>query len=220
MQKNKFGKIEMIGKRFGKLVVIEESAVRNPYASKAYWVCKCDCGNITKPILGTALRNGNTKSCGCFKTEQIRKSNTRHGGCGDRLYSVWNAMNNRCINPKNTHYKYYGGRGITVCDEWQNSFEAFRVWAIKSGYDYNAKYGECTLDRIDVNGNYCPENCRWATGREQSNNKRNNLLIEIDGRELTSTQWADECGVSSATIRYRYKNGVRGVDLIRNGRKR
>jgi hypothetical protein len=163
-------KIEMIGKRFGRLTIIEESPQRKN--KTVYWVGKCDCGNITEPIKGTALRDGTTKSCGCLQTEATIKRNLKHGMCGSRIYIVWGNMVQRCTNPNYYQFKDWGGRGIAICEEWRNSFQAFYDWAIANGYDENAKRGECTLDRIDVNGNYEPSNCRWVTMKEQAANKR------------------------------------------------
>lgn len=204
--------IEMTGKRFGRLVVLEKSAKKKP--GKIYWICKCDCGNTTHPIDGASLRNGKTKSCGCFGREQVRKAHTTHGGRYSKINYIWHNMKERCNNPSYRDYENYGGRGIAVCDEWNNSFECFRDWALNNGYNPNAKRGMCTLDRINVNGNYEPSNCRWTTQKEQCNNIRKNIVITIDGISRTITQWADESGLGEATIRYRYHHGYKGRDLI------
>ena len=154
----------LIGQRFGMLVVTALSHRENHGIYK--WHCKCDCGN--ESIASTSnLRNGNTTSCGCFGKEQRVKSVTKHGKCQTRVYRIWKAMHTRCYNEGFFAYKYYGGRGITICDEWKDNFQAFYDWAMANGYAENL-----TIDRIDSNGNYEPSNCQWATMEAQNKNKR------------------------------------------------
>lgn len=166
-------RIDITGKRFGRLKVIEEDG--RDKRGEIRWKCVCDCGE-EKTLNSSTLRTGNSKSCGCYRKELGKRKNLSHGGAKvgkhDRLYCVWNDMKQRTTNPKNTSYKYYGAEGVTVCDEWMESYEAFRAWSIANGYNPKAPRGECTLDRIDPHGNYCPENCRWADMRTQNKNKR------------------------------------------------
>lgn len=163
---------------------------------REYYLCKCDCGKETiveKP----SLRNGNTKSCGCLDLEK----KTKHGMFGTRIYNIWIKMKERCTNPKNAQYKNYGGRGIKYCDEWKN-FENFYEWANNNGYSENL-----TIDRIDVNGNYEPTNCRWATIKEQNRNKRNNRIIEYNGETKCLSEWAEKLGIRYGLLSLRLSRG-------------
>lgn len=202
--------IPMLGKRFGRLTVIAE---HGRYKSgKVIYRCLCDCGNYSN-VLGTYLRTGATISCGCYLREAAKERNRTHGKSKTRIYRIWNGMKCRCYNPNSKWYSGYGGRGITVCDEWRNSFETFYEWAMANGYA-----DHLTIDRIDNNGNYCPKNCRWATAKEQGNNRNDCVFVEINGETKTLTQWATESGVKRGTIYSRYHRGIVGEDLIRKGR--
>lgn len=159
------------------------------------------------------MRKGLTLSCGCYQKEQARKySNTfttKHGHSREKLFHIWISILHRCYNPHSTSYKNYGERGIKVCDEWHD-YETFKKWALDNGYTQGL-----SIDRIDVNGNYCPENCKYSTQKEQANNKRNNHLIEIDGVTKTISQWADFSNLPYYLVYQRVRLGKTGKDIIK-----
>lgn len=191
---------DLTGQRFGRLTVIEraENRVQPNGHCCTQWLCKCDCG---KEVVVSALnlKRGHTRSCGC-----LVKS---HGVRYTRIYNVWCKIKSRCYNPKDIVFKHYGGRGIVMCEEWKNNPKAFFEWAIANGYDKNAKRGECTIDRIDVNGNYEPNNCRWATQKEQCNNKRNNYLITYNNETHTVAEWSRKINMHLNTLYARLYKG-------------
>lgn len=199
-----------IGKRFGFLTVI---GINEPGEIKRF-KCQCDCGNI-KNVRPIELISGTTKSCGCKHDFLLSEKLTIHGGSKERLYRVWQDMKRRCESTRSEGYRNYGGRGIKVCEEWQD-YSIFREWAYANGYDENAPFGECTIDRIDVNGNYEPNNCRWITNAEQQKNKRpssewkkrenvkKTALILYDGKMIPKSDLCKQYGISVETFNYRY----------------
>ena len=161
---------------------------------KNLWLCKCDCGN-EKVVAVDKLHSGNTKSCGCLQREVHRKCRMTHGKSDTKLYLVWREMITRTENQNAERYGIYGGRGISICGEWHNDFQLFYDWAIQNGY----KEG-LTIDRIDVNGNYEPDNCRWITPYEQSRNLRKNVRITYSGKTMILKDWAKEIGIDYHTL--------------------
>lgn len=187
--------IDMTGKRFGHLTVLR----RVPHETQhgAYWLCRCDCGREIE-VRGWYLRNRTPVSCGC-------QNGVKHGYCRGvrpkRLYVIWRDMRSRCNNPKNIGFHLYGGRGIKVCEEWKD-FSVFAAWAEANGYA-----DDLSIDRIDSDGNYCPENCRWATNHDQQRNKRRTVFITVGDETKCMADWARTIGVYPATIRKKLKAG-------------
>ena len=204
-------KHDLTGQRFGRLVVL--SRAENSWDGKPMWKCLCDCGKECVKY-GSALTYGYTKSCGCYNRELAEKKQYRHGETRSRLYSVWNMMKQRCNDPNHRYYKNYGGRGVSVCDEWAKSYEAFRDWAMANGYDPDAKHGECTLDRIDNDGDYCPENCRFIGWSEQQRNTRRSRTITFNGETKTLVEWGEKTEINPGTIAFRLKSGWSVEDAL------
>ena len=186
-------KIDLISKKFGKLTVIKKAKNKGKYTQ---WLCQCECGNY-KIARTLDLRRGHTKSCGCLKHLQY---NFKHGKSDTRLYRIYKHMISRCYNPNNTAYKHYGGRGIKVCNHWKRSLEFFIQWALANGYKDNL-----TLERINVNGDYTPENCKWIPQSEQLKNTRRTILITYNNETLCLTDWAKKINIHRATLDYRIK---------------
>lgn len=187
-----------VGTRFNRLVILESFPNQ---ADKGRTACRvrCDCGN-EHVVRSGDLKNGNTESCGCLHVEHARKLNLSHGMTGTPEYESWSGMIDRCLDPNEAVFKHYGGRGISVCDRWLNSFENFYA-------DMGPKGTAASIDRIDNDGNYEPRNCRWASRAQQARNRRNNHLITIRGRTQCVTDWAREAGVSLGTALTRLKRG-------------
>ena len=183
---------DLTGKKFGKLTVLHFAYIKN---QKSYWLCQCKCGN-QKIINGAVLSFGLVYSCGCAKKE----ATATHKKSDTKIYRVFISMKSRCYNPKSKAYKYYGARGIKICDEWLNNFMNFYNWAINNGY----KEG-LSIDRIDVNGNYSPDNCRWTTNKKQSRNTRRNVFITFNNETHCISEWAEIVGISKEVLKWRLK---------------
>lgn len=196
--------LNLIGKRFGRLIV--QSRTKPVWGSgiNSVWVCLCDCGG-TIEVPTVRLQESKTKSCGCLTIESrfihSGKVQLTHGMTNTSEYGIWAGMKNRCFNTTDPTYIRYGGRGITVCDSWRNSFEAFYN-------DMGPRPTDLTLDRINNNGNYEPNNCRWATRIEQSNNREINVFYSFKGQQLTLPQIAREININVRTLRTRLNRGM------------
>lgn len=167
------------GKKYNRLLVINDYMVTTKSGRKRHFCeCQCDCGNIAV-VSYDHLRNGHTRSCGCLHKEELQKRLSKHNQSRTRLFNIWMGMKYRCNNKNYKRYSDYGGRGIKVCTEWDKEFLLFKEWADANGYKENL-----TIDRIDVNGDYKPSNCRWITNAEQQRNKRNNSYFFVKGEKL------------------------------------
>lgn len=183
-------KINILGQKYGSLEVIGGGEYVNG-ATK--WICKCDCGNIVT-VRRTDLVNGKQKTCGCGKSKRMTEMNTKHGDCNTRLYRTWCNMKSRCQNENEKDFKWYGGKGVKVCKEWEE-FEHFKKWAIENGYEENL-----TIDRVDSGKDYCPENCRFIPLEENIRRAVEKHILNASGRSLNVRQWGKELGMSSYTI--------------------
>ena len=204
--------VDLTGRVFGRLTVLgySHTTITPSGQKKPHWLCRCECGQ-EKAIKGCSLTNGTTRSCGCLKSEETRTRMTKHGhtswkGPPSRTYNTWRGMIARCSSPDNVAYKNYGGRGITVCQEWLN-FEAFLT-------DMGERPGECTLDRIDTNGNYCKENCRWVSPIQQGRNSRKNRLVTIGGATHCISEWCELLEISLGTVSYRLSSGWSAFEAL------
>jgi hypothetical protein len=203
--------LDLIGERFGRLVIVEEieprfrSYKKNPNHKTRTFKCMCDCGNMSVAAINN-LRSGHTGSCGCLQREAGQRngeiSHPKHGMCGAAEYRAWCNMIQRCSNPKATRYDRYGGRGIRVCERWGNSFDAFFA---DVGPRPSAWH---SIDRYPNNdGNYEPDNVRWATAAEQQQNQSANRMVHIGGFDLCIAEAARLLGINVATVRTRIHNG-------------
>lgn len=200
-------RIEMVGKSFGRATVKEELPRNN---NRREFLCACACGETFK-ALGENLRGGHTNSCGCYASQRASEARTVHGehkGLKTTVETrIWNLMKQRCINPTNTRYADYGGRGITVCERWS----VFVNFLADMGRRPTPKH---SIERLNNDLGYAPGNCKWATKSEQCNNKRNNVVYTYDGKTLTLAQWAEETGLPYSCLQYRHQKGWPAVKLL------
>ena len=191
-------RLDISNQRFGRLTAINYSYTKN---GRAYWNCKCDCGNY-KDISTKDLRRGTIRSCGCLRVEISRSRMTTHGATYSRLYNIWTSMKQRCETSKQKKFvRDYQNRGIKICKEWHD-FSVFQKWALENGYKENL-----SIDRIDNNKGYFPENCRWVDNLIQANNKRNNHWLTYNNKTQTIAQWARELGMNYNTLDQRIRMG-------------
>lgn len=195
-----------IGQRFGKWTVIKKDEVQG----KSRWICRCDCGTV-RSVNENNLKRGLSKCCGCSDKSGANSPVFKHGQSNTRLGRIYQHMKERCLNPNNKDYKHYGGRGIVVCDDWlgENGAANFFRWANASGYQDNL-----TIERINNDLGYSPNNCRWASRKEQANNTRRNTFITIGNETKTMNQWADEYGIKVCTFLARMKSGMNPKDAL------
>ena len=188
--------VDLTGQKFGRLTVVRFDHKEN---GRKYYLCQCDCGNF-KIVSNHSLKSGNTKSCSCLHKEiliQRNKDNRIHHPENERLLRIWRAMLHRCYKETDEHYDYYGGRGIKVCDDWHD-FETFQKWALANGYADNL-----TIDRLDGNKDYCPENCSWATMTVQNNHKSDTKWLTYKGKTQSLSDWCRELGLDYFRIKAR-----------------
>lgn len=189
--------VDLTGRVFGKLTAISPAGQNK--AKQYLWNCICECGGESI-VVGSNLIRGNTKACGCVRLTEIGDRTRKHGMVKTRIFKIWAGMRKRCLNPKCDSYHLYGGRGIKICERW-DEFDKFYE-------DMGESYGDhLSLDRIDPDGDYCPENCRWATTKQQNNNRRNNRIVELNGISKTLAQWSESSGIRQNTISNRLKVG-------------
>ena len=187
-----------VGLKSGRLTVV--SFDHKTSTNHVYVKCRCDCGNEVVVRASSILRQ-TTKSCGCLAAERNKEKSTKHGMFGSRIYNIWAAMKRRCVDSKTQAFKWYGAKGIGFCKEWEQ-FEPFFIWAKENGYSDNL-----SLDRIDSNGNYCPDNCRWTTFKQQARNRANNTVVEYNNEKHCLSEWAEKFNINYSTFLTRLRKG-------------
>lgn len=195
--------IFLIGKKFGLLTVLEKTCLREH--RHIIYKCQCDCGNIAY-VSSNKLKRANTKSCGCLKHAG---NNTIHGKTKTRLYSIWSSMKQRCYNKTCKDYKYYGERGIKVCQEWLNDFQMFYNWATENNYR-----DDLTIDRVDNNKGYSPDNCHWADMQTQNSNQHKNIFLTYNGKCNTISWWSKLLDIPRSTISWRKSHGYSDAECL------
>lgn len=207
-----YTKEDITGLKFGRL-----TAIKKVEGSKSKWLFKCNCGNVVEITISRVLYG--QLSCGCMRDElrtKFAQNNTKHNHSRTKLYRKYRSMIARCYNKNDVHYSRYGGRGITICEEWLNSFEAFELWAYQSGYNPNLDGKQFSIDRIDNSKGYSPDNCRWATAREQQRNRDCTTLHEYSGQFYTASEFSDIFGISNKSFVYRRIKSGQSLEYILN----
>lgn len=197
----------IVGAKFGRLTVVERAENKSRYAC---WLCKCDCGNIVI-VRDSDLKVGGTKSCGCFRKDKV----TKHNLCGTRIYHIYHDILKRCYNKNSKRYDDYGGRGISMCEEWRNDFKRFYDWCVSNGYQENL-----TIDRIDNSGNYEPKNCRWVDFKTQARNRKSNHIIEFNGERMLVVEFSEKYNINYSTVLSAIKRNDNLDNLLRRKRER
>lgn len=189
---------DLVNKRFGRLTILECQEITS---KNVIWKCRCDCGKITL-VSQTGLLYDKTKSCGCIRKEMLSNRSNAHHHSQTRIYKIWIDIKKRCYNINSINYKNYGGRGITICDEWKNDFMPFYNWSMNNGYT-----DKLSIDRINNDGNYEPSNCRWVDKFTQANNTRRNHYITYKGKEMTLAEWSKTLNIGYDCLKTRLRRG-------------
>ncbi len=190
---------DITGQKFGRLTALYK--LHNGHKNSIYWLCNCDCGNLSE-VNGAQLRNGQVRSCGCYRRERLNEVNTKHGKRHTRLYNIYMQMKKRCYNKNSPRYYDYGGRGIAVCDEWLNDFMNFYHWSMDHGYR-----DELTIDRIDNDKGYSPGNCQFIDKKAQNKNRRSSINITFNNETRCLKDWCERLGLKYITTRWRIQHG-------------
>lgn len=200
-RRGRFDNIE--GRRYGRLLVLERAEAQYGLTT---WLCRCDCGNETV-VTACNLKKGHTKSCGCYRRDLPTKHGEASGHRKTKEYVAWTHAKARCHNPKHPYYQWYGARGISMCPEWREDYSKFLA-------DMGPRPEGCSLDRVNNDGNYEPGNCRWVSMKEQSRNKRSNIVITFEGQEMIASDWEKKFGVRKDYISKRLRNGMNMKDIV------